>query len=206
MSQSKYFQEFRRAVSGSRLAPYLNQVADGDEAQAFGAYLWNLALCESLYPSLHGIEVALRNSIHGAASQKFGTEFWFHYQLTGHEKEQIEKLDQDFKALGVSVEPGRYIAECTFGFWVNLMNGKYEQSLWRPLIQPVFSHAPKHQRIRRRIRVRLDGIRRLRNRVFHHEPIWHWPDLPEHHRQILETIGWSLPGCWTGSLSYILAA
>ena len=40
---------------------------------------------------------------------------------------------------------------------------------------------------------RLDRIRRLRNRVFHHEPIWHLPDLAEQHRLVLETIGWISP-------------
>ena len=39
----------------------------------------------------------------------------------------------------------------------------------------------------------MDRIRRLRNRVFHHEPIWHLPDLPKQHELILETIGWISP-------------
>lgn len=36
-------------------------------------------------------------------------------------------------------------------------------------------------------------IRRLRNRVFHHEPVWHLRDLEEQHQRILETIGWISP-------------
>ena len=36
-------------------------------------------------------------------------------------------------------------------------------------------------------------IHRLRNRVFHHEPIWHLQDLELRHREILETIGWISP-------------
>ena len=39
----------------------------------------------------------------------------------------------------------------------------------------------------------MDGIRRLRNRVSHHEPIWHLPNLAEQHAEILETIGWISP-------------
>lgn len=34
---------------------------------------------------------------------------------------------------------------------------------------------------------------RLHNRVFHHERIAHWPDLPQRHEQILETVGWINP-------------
>ena len=60
-----------------------------------------------------------------------------------------------------------------------------------------FPHAPRHIRKRKGIRARLDHIRVLRNRVFHHEPIWHLPDLEERHRQILETIGWISPAMMT---------
>jgi hypothetical protein len=33
----------------------------------------------------------------------------------------------------------------------------------------------------------------LRNRVFHHEPIWYWRDLAQQHAQLLETINWINP-------------
>ena len=33
----------------------------------------------------------------------------------------------------------------------------------------------------------------MRNRVFHHEPIWHWQKLPSLHSEIIETIGWINP-------------
>ena len=89
MCQSKYFSELQRAVSDGRLEPYLRHSPNGDVAQAFATYLWNLALCESLYPALQGIEVTLRNSIHSAASSEFGDEFWFKSQLIGYERKQI---------------------------------------------------------------------------------------------------------------------
>ena len=33
----------------------------------------------------------------------------------------------------------------------------------------------------------------LRNRVFHHEPIWHRANLAKQHDEILETIAWINP-------------
>ena len=190
---NQYFREFRRAVSDSRLGSYLNHSSIGDEVQAFGVYLWNLALCESLYPALQGIEVALRNSVNDAASAEFGDEFWFKSQLTGYEKKRIDEIDEKITESKVKATPGRYIAECNFGFWVNLFSGTYEQILWRKLIRDVFPHAPVHLRKRKAIRSRLNHIRRLRNRVFHHEPIWHLPELEQRHQEILETIGWISP-------------
>jgi len=36
-------------------------------------------------------------------------------------------------------------------------------------------------------------VRHLRNRVSHHEPIWHNPRLPLQHGEVLETIRWISP-------------
>ena len=189
MRQPQHFSDFQRAVSRSRLEPYLNHSPNGDWAQAFGTYLWNLALCESLYPTLQGIEVALRNGIHDAAIAEFGDEFWFKSQLIGYERKQIGEIEKKLAQSKTPATPGRFISECNFGFWENLFNGQYEHILWRRMLRATFPNAPRHLRRRRGIRVRLDHIRRLRNRVFHHEPIWHLPDLQEQHQQILETIG-----------------
>ena len=57
----------------------------------------------------------------------------------------------------------------------------------------VFPNATNKQRARESIFKRFSDIQRLRNRVFHHEPIWHLPDLAEQHELILETTGWISP-------------
>ena len=85
------------------------------------------------------------------------------------------------------------MAGLSLGFWVDLFKGRYEQILWPALLPDVLPFATKKQRHRERLYQRLAKIQRLRNRVFHHEPIWHLPDLPEQHRLILETIGWISP-------------
>ena len=57
----------------------------------------------------------------------------------------------------------------------------------------VFPSMPQGIRKRRTISGRLNSIRRLRNRVFHYEPIWHWKNLSKQHDEILETIAWINP-------------
>lgn len=83
-----------------------------------------------------------------------------------------------------------------------LFNAPYEHTLWAPpvlgLLGAAFPHAPRRYRSRRRLFQRLDRIRRLRNRVFHYEPIWNWTappvlNLRDQHREIVETIGWISP-------------
>lgn len=45
----------------------------------------------------------------------------------------------------------------------------------------------------------MHQVRKLRNRVFHHEPIWRWSNLPQRYAELEETIGWFEP-----ELSHIL--
>ena len=88
---------------------------------------------------------------------------------------------------------GDLVSGLSLGFWVSLFKGQYERILWPRLLPDVFPHAPRRLRARKGISKRVDRIRRLRNRVFHHEPVWHLPDLEEQHHLILETIGWINP-------------
>ena len=191
--QTEPFGELERSLSSNRLEPYLNQSAQPDMDMALATYLWNLALCESLYPSMHGIEVSLRNSIHDTASSHFGNEFWFTRHLVGREKETIDKIGYDFSRRNIEATPGRYVSECNFGFWVSLFKSEYEHKFWRVMTGDVFPHAPRRSRTRSTIRRRLERIRRLRNRIFHFEPIWRLSDLGQQHSDILETIGWINP-------------
>ena len=190
MSQAEYIEELRRVISDSRLRRYLDRIPGADEVQALGVYLWNTALCESLYPVLQAVELSLRNSIHQAASDAFGDDFWFRTRVSGWELDEIQKLDTKLGYPSDRAAPGRYVSECPFAFWVGLFQGKYEQALWPRLLAAVFPHAPRRSRNRGQIHQRLDSIRRLRNRVFHYEPIWHLDDLDNQYDNILETIGW----------------
>ena len=52
---------------------------------------------------------------------------------------------------------------------------------------------PRKIRTQKFLRRRVEKVRKLRNRVFHHEPIWHWQDLKDQHTQTLEAISWICP-------------
>jgi len=91
------------------------------------------------------------------------------------------------------LEAGRIIPELTFGFWTSLFDVRYEKILWPWLLKPVVPNMPRHIRIRKNLSKRLNRVRTLRNRIFHHEPIWHWRDLQNQHTEILEAITWVNP-------------
>ena len=158
-----------------------------------------MALSESLYTPLQCLEVNLRNSLHDAATAHFNTDTWFDLPGVLHFKE-INKIQEAKGALNKGNKPldaGRVIAELTFGFWTSLLDVRYEKVLWPWLLKPVFPNMPRHIRIRKNLSKRLNRVRILRNRVFHHEPIWHWLDLLTQHDEIVEAITWLNPAMMT---------
>jgi hypothetical protein len=186
----------RKAISHERLDAYHQRGTDGSDLNLFAHYVWNIALCESLYPALQGLEVALRNSIHDAASAAYQTERWFDdSRAIPHVREQdaVGKARETLVRDRKPQEAGRIVAELSFGFWTSLFDVRYEQILWPRLLKATFPFMPRHIRTRKMLSVRLHRIRHLRNRVFHHEPIWHWRDLVQQHAELHETIGWINP-------------
>jgi len=57
----------------------------------------------------------------------------------------------------------------------------------------VLPYLPRRHRTRHYVSAHLNGIRLLRNRVFHYEPVWHRRDLAQRHQDILAAIGWVSP-------------
>ena len=197
MMNARFLPNFVVAISSDRFRSYY-PAGSQSECEALGNYAWNIALCESLYPALNSIEVALRNGIHGAATAKFGNASWFNSRLKELENNRLQTLYRKFNRLGLtSPTAGDLVAELSLGFWVDLLKGRYEQILWPLLLPVVFPYATKRQRSRERMYQRLTKIRRLRNRVFHHEPIWYLTDLEQQHGLILESIGWISPAMLT---------
>lgn len=183
------------AVSQERLEPYKRQ-EDADDLEAFGRYVWNMQISEALYPALQGLEITLRNSIHDAATDAFGYEYWMDGEqspLKNHEQKSVRTAKRRLQGKGKEITPGRLVAELNFGFWTSLLYSRYEQVLWPKLNKSAFPHVPRRMRNRKSLDKRFNSIRFLRNRVFHYEPIWHWNDLTQQHTDLLDTIGWISP-------------
>jgi hypothetical protein len=190
-----------RLVSAERIAAFRRGAADDEEVLA--RCLWNASLCEALYPSLHFLEVALRNLVSEAAAATYpptsaGNVCWLEQPgiLHAEEARMVRAAAQRLCRRGKPVEPGRLVAELSFGFWTTLFDVRYEQNrvLWPRLFgQKIFAHAPRQKRSRKALSPLLNRVRHLRNRAFHHEPIWHWSDLADHHALVCDLLGWMSP-------------
>lgn len=159
--------ELRRTLSADRVAPY-QAVVGGDLGPAIRLYEQNTLLAESLYGVLQGLEVALRNVIHAQLAAGYGQPEW--YDALKLEPEQVAMLRKAKDILmreGKPLDAGRVVAELSFGFWTGLMGTKYS-NLWRNHLVKIFPRRPV-QRVE--VQTRLNSIRKLRNRVAHHEPI-----------------------------------
>lgn len=178
-------------LSSNRLERYGNE-EDRDELDALARYLWNVALCEALYPSLQSLEISLRNSIHNRLTATKGTAFWFNTTglLREVEAKSVLSATLGLERQGKIVQPERIVAELNFGFWTGLLSRHYEASIIIPIIASAFPNLPRQCRTRFIICQRFNQVKHLRNRVFHHEPIWHWNDLTEQHHNVMQAIGW----------------
>ena len=189
--QEDYVRHLCELISEPRIHPYRRDYANSDW-RACGAYAWNIALCESLYPALNGLEVALRNSIQHATAHEFDDEYWFDSLSLKKSRDAVSKARNELAKDRSSelISAGDLVARLNFGFWVGSFDSKYEQKLWPRLLGPDFPNLPRKHRTRSTLAGRLHLIRHLRNRVFHHEPVWNRTNLNEQHGQVVETIGW----------------
>lgn len=189
--------------------------ATANKQEAIALYLWNVALSETLYAPMHFFEVALRNATHQALSAHFGNNPRWFMDMTiltevRHQRQvqdAIVELRKKNKGhfMGQETdpsfpkEPQRVVAELSLGFWINLFSNPYTTTLVSAIAPVVFPNGPsevvrgKRQDI---IYPRLREVLDLRNRVFHHEPIYHWTfvtgdtSLTERHRRLCEIISW----------------
>ncbi len=184
-----FFDELSIVFSQERLDGYLSHAkCNNSKTDALMAYSWNMELSQSLYPALQILEITLRNSLHQALSVNFDTEYWFELPfLHERERKQTNQAKDDLRKLNKKIEAGRVVAELSFGFWTSLFDVRYEhgQILWPKLFKPTFPFLSKRERTRAFLSRELNRIRFLRNRIFHHEPIWHWKDLSEQHKGII---------------------
>ncbi len=175
-------------LSTDRLTPYVN-AANGERLHAIRLYEWNTAISESLYGVLQGLEVALRNSFHRILSQALGRADWYDVcGLQPDQQEDVRKAKGRIVRDGKVVIPCKVIAELTFGFWVSLVGPAYAQSIWDQHLHKAFVANLG----RKAVHKRLERIRKLRNRVAHHESILA-RSLKSDYSRIIEAVHWMCP-------------
>jgi hypothetical protein len=161
------------AISADRFKTYL-AAAGYDQERAFRLYLWNAQLGEAFYMPLQAVEVGLRNAINTALSNVYTPNWW-------ECKNLFDLLDEDRKGdlstvlkrirnRKLELYTGQVVAGLSFGFWVGILDGRYNPSIWGAQLRKAFPYLPSG-RSRKSLHARARDVATLRNRISHHEPL-----------------------------------
>ncbi len=191
---SEYLLKLETALSAERTQTYLVE-AGNDRTRALRLYTWNTAVSAAFYGPLQGLEVALRNAIHRELTARYGAA-WHDAAGPGFDhvaRERLEAAKRDLQRQKLPVDPPHLVAVLSFGFWVSLLGrnkADYEMTLWRPALRRAFPHASSLNM--KNAHRRLNYLRKLRNRIAHHEPVF-MRDLAQDFQSILTVTGWISP-------------
>jgi hypothetical protein len=176
-------------LSSPRFNVYLAQTGN-DFGKAYRLYKANIELSEAFYPVLSVLEICLRNAINEQLKQHFNDPYWFKNHLPSEFRSYITEAEQKIVSQRKTVTADKIIAELNFGFWNRLFNRNYTSLLWKPL-RLIFKNTPKHLRQRDTVADYLYRIRKLRNRVYHYEPIFrNLQDVEKQYKEMIDFIMW----------------
>lgn len=173
-------------------------------------YLLN-DISQHFYVPLRMVEVALRNRINAAICESFPATWYdtLPYSQGGRESVAAAKAGAARDVVNRALVPDDVVCRLTFGFWVNMLDPHYRNAatksrfIWNqhrfrtafPGSGPGLTAA--------RVMDRLRQLKDLRNRLFHHEPIWkskHVNSLPDavrvlraKYEEVCEVLGWLSP-------------
>lgn len=178
---------------------------NGDLDASLNLYEYNIRASEAFYTPLQNLEICLRNTIDSCMSNTYGAD-WFHNGTCGLTMDAQNEVLAAYHNLGgdENLPPGAVIAELKFAFWVGLLAPKYDGTLWRKSLHRGFQKTGGKKRSD--VHGRFNAIRRFRNRIAHHEPIFH-KNLVLTHQEIIEAIGWMCghTKAWTEHHSRVIA-
>jgi hypothetical protein len=167
--QAQFLSDFQRLVSFPRYDAFRD---GGTDVEALARYLWNTALCESLYPVFQILEVGFRNAVHSEIGIECGEPDWLLYPPKFLQLREVDAISQAITGLRKEQKPvdePRMVAKLNFGFWTCLLDKPYDQ-LWHKMIRQVVPLMPRRIRTRQSLSSHLHSIRKLRNLAFHHLP------------------------------------
>lgn len=201
------FQAVKSAIQSERILRYL-PAANRDSAAAFRLYLWNCALCEAFFVSLHFAEIVCRNAIHRRLIERCGDKWYENQTLLNildqrFKYELIDAINEEARQHGDKLTSHHIVSTLNFAFWEHLMTKRFERFLWPHGISCSFPNAPN--RIGREdMRALIESVRRWRNRIAHHRAIFDKGPTKKH-QDALFLIQWVCrdTGEWVASSSKV---
>lgn len=164
------------SLSQQRMSTFL-AATNGDADLAVELYGWNARISGALLVPAHLAEVTTRNAVDHVLCEVYG-DCWpwnqtFERSLPqGRPRTYSARRDLESSRRS-NHSTGKVIAELKFVFWQQLFTARHDARLWVPYISSAFPGATSGDaaELRQQIWTDIEIIRRLRNRIAHHEPI-----------------------------------
>ncbi|WP_298967635.1 hypothetical protein [uncultured Methylobacterium sp.] len=182
---------FIASTSHPRFSRYLS-ASGGDEMRAIAVYRWNTRLSQALYPTPQAWEICLRNRLSGFLSWKYGQSWIYQDQRMLRQSTQPDRARlvearcrQEVLRTVKQAPSSAVIADLSADFWVSLLSRHYTvPHVWRHNLARIF---PLDASLDQRAAWSICNDLLLRNRIAHHEPIFHGP-LDHRHDDLMRLI------------------
>jgi hypothetical protein len=186
-------------ISAPRFGTYLRATGN-DHARALALYEWNLDISSAFIVPLQVCEVAIRNGVVEAIEKVHGPNWpWsngFLRSLPRPRRPSDYNPEADLRGVAArQPTTGKIVAELKFAFWEHIFTAGQDNRIWGPHFAASFVGAPAAMPIptaRAKAHDNLGVIRKLRNRIAHHEPIF-TRNLQDDYNRLHEMIAWRSP-------------
>jgi hypothetical protein len=171
----------KSALSPARISTYetaTGALAD-DDPRAIALYAWTAQVSAALFAPLHICEVVVRNAAADALEAVYGPRWpWnrgFVLSLPTSQPGIGYNPRRDLESVAArQPSTGKVIPELKFVFWQHMFTYRHDARLWNGHLKRIF---PNHDSSKTIVELRnalysdLEAIRKLRNRIAHHEPV-----------------------------------
>lgn len=184
-------ESLRPTISEGRLGTYL--LASGfNSKRALELYVWNAQMDEAFHLPIQAVEVGLRNRVNTALIAEFGQDGWKDerlFKLLDEERKgDIAQVLRRIRNRRLAEETGQVVAGLSFGFWVGMLDGRYNRDIWSRHLRSTFPGFPI-DRNRKTLALAAGRVAFTRNRISHHEPIIKL-DLARENATIMALLEW----------------
>lgn len=188
---------FPRIVSAPRFGRYLKAQCMNNR-RALALYRWNAQVASAFLFPLSICEVTLRNAVVEVIQAVHGGRWpWsenFAHSLPNPRSGYSPKADL-IKQRMKHRSSSKIVADLKFSFWESMLTRRHDGRFWMPFIRWAFPALPAHIPVRdlRSLLYRQTvEVRRLRNRIAHHEPVFH-RDLRSDYERARTLVHWRSP-------------
>jgi hypothetical protein len=172
-------QAIKATLSTPRIETYEAATPDDPTlSSALALYAWNAQVSAALLAPLHICEVSIRNAISEAIVAAHGPQWPWSAGFVRSLPNPLVGYSARSDLLSSRVNKtttGQVIADLKFVFWQTMFTSRFDARLWTHHLRTVLPHADEHKttaQIRSMVYSELEQIRKLRNRIAHHEPIF----------------------------------